>query len=66
MDPNKDNMIDLTNALYSKLSEANELAKQLEEAANGTAEIERVRSLVVDVNNLQGRASELGYDLRNR
>lgn len=59
-------MIDLTNALYSKLSEANELAKQLEEAANGTAEVERVRSLAVDVNSLQGRVSELRHDLINR
>ncbi len=66
MDPNKDNIINLTNALYSKLAEANELAKQLEEAANGTAEIERVRSLVVEVNNLQGRVSGLGHDLRNQ
>ncbi len=65
MDPNKDNMIDLTNALYSKLTEANELAKQLEEAADGTAEVQRVRSLAVDVNNLQGRVSVLGHDLRN-
>ena len=66
MDENQDKLVDLTNALYSKLGEAFDLAEQLQEASQVNQELRQARRLATRIHRLRGDAIELRHNLEDR
>ncbi|MEJ7872262.1 MAG: hypothetical protein WKF67_08370 [Rubrobacteraceae bacterium] len=65
MEVNKRRLTELTNASYSTVGQANELATRLESLARGTAEQDEATRIKVELGRLQGQLADLRHELQN-